>query len=472
MTNYISNRTFDEIELGESATLSHTLTSKDILLFAVMSGDVNPAHVDADYAKSDFFHHIVAHGMWTGSLISTVLGTILPGPGTIYVGQKFNFLKPVLIGDTITAKVVVRAKHEEKEIVELECVCTNQLGKEVITGEATVIAPTEKINRKRVILPQVEFKKERCPYHERIIQLAKKFDPIKTAIVYPVNKVSLEGALDSMRENLIVPILIGPEHQMKSLAKDEKIDLSGLEIVDAPHGRAAAEMAVQMARKGLVEAIMKGDLHTDELLHPVVDKVSGLQTDRRISHVSVIDTPAYPRPLFVTDAAVNIFPHLNDKKDIIQNAIDLFQAVGFGIPKVAILSAIETVSEKIPSTLDATALCKMAERGQITGGLLDGPLAFDNALSEEAAHIKKIHSAVAGRADILVVPDVESGNMLLKQLILLADATFAGLVMGAKVPIILTSRSSSLLARTASSALALLYLRNRQQKNQNDDISF
>lgn len=248
------------------------------------------------------------------------------------------------------------------------------------------------------------------------------------------------------------------------VAKEEKIDISGLMIIPTLHSHAAADAAVQLLNEGGAEAIMKGAIHTDELLHPIMDKITGLRTARRISHISVLDTSAYPRSLFVTDAAVNIFPSLSDKKDIIQNAIDLFHAVEQRTPRVAILSAAETVNENIPSTLDATALCKMAERQQIQGALLDGPLSFDTALSVEAACLKHLHSQVAGRADILIVPDLESGNMILKQFTLLSKATMAGIVMGAKVPIILTSRSSDIFSRQASCALALLWARNSSKR--------
>ena len=459
MDGFVENKVFDEIEIGDTASLDHTLTRKDIELFAVMSGDVNPAHVDEEYASSDMFHKIIAHGMWGGSLISTVLGTQLPGPGTIYLGQTFRFLKPVAIGDQITARVTVTAKDEVKKRLTLSCVCLNQNGKEVITGEAEVIAPTEKVRRKRVQLPQVEFVRGEWPHHNRAICGAEGLAPIKTAVVHPVDVTSLEGAIEAAEAKLIIPILIGPVDKIKKAAKEAKIDISSYEIVPTLHSHAAADAAVRMVREGRVEAIMKGKLHTDELMHAVVDKENGLRTGRRMSHVAMADIPEFPRPLFITDAAINIHPTLAEKRDIVQNAVDLYHAVNHAAPRVALLSAVETVNEAIPSTLDATALCKMAERGQIKGALLDGPLAFDNAISEEAAKIKGIHSQVAGRADILVVPDIESGNILFKQLTLLSGACTADIVMGAQVPIILTSRSDGSAARKASCALALLMVR-------------
>lgn len=460
MDGLIENRTFDEIEIGDTAEVQHTLTKRDIDLFAIMSGDVNPAHVDEEYARSDMFHKIIAHGMWGGSFISTVLGTELPGPGTIYLNQTFQFLKPVAIGDTITARVTVREKKKEKHIVIFDCVCINQDGKEVIKGEAVVIAPTEKVSRKRIRLPDIEFKKEQCPHHHRAICMAQGLEPLKTAVVHPVDGNSLKGAVASAKAGIIVPVLVGPEAKIKAVAKEEKIDISAYKIINTKHSNEAAEVAVAMVKKGEAEALMKGKLHTDELMQEVVNKERGLRTGRRISHVIMADIPAYPKPLFVTDSAINIHPTLSEKKDIVQNAIDLFRSLDLGTPRVAIISAVETVNEKIQSTLDATALCKMADRGQITGALLDGPLAFDNAVSEEAAKVKNIRSQVAGKADILVVTDLESGNILLKQLTLFSGASVAGVVMGAQVPIILTSRSSGELARVASSALALLSVRS------------
>lgn len=464
MDGYIENKIFDEIEIGDSAFVEHTLTQKDIQLFAVMSGDVNPAHLDEEYARSDLFHKIIAHGMWGGSLISTVLGTQLPGPGTIYLHQDFDFLKPVGIGDTITARVTVTKKDEKKHRLTLACVCLNQDGKEVITGTAEVIAPTEKVKRKRVRLPEIEFKEEECPNHHRVICFAEGLPPLKVAVVHPVDAASLKGAVAAAEAGIIEAILIGPEAKIRAVAEEEKIDLSPYTIIATPHSHAAAEIAVRMAREGKVEALMKGKLHTDELMHAVVDKENGLRTGRRMSHVFMADIPKFPRALYVTDAAINIAPDLTVKQDIVQNAVDLFLVVEDRTPRVALLSAVETVNKDIPSTLDATALCKMAERGQITGALLDGPLAFDNAISEEAAEIKGIRSQVAGKADILVMPDLESGNVMLKQLVLLSGAHTAGIVMGAQVPIILTSRASGDIARKASCALALLVVRGRRAK--------
>ncbi|ACF03536.1 bifunctional enoyl-CoA hydratase/phosphate acetyltransferase [Rhodopseudomonas palustris] len=455
----IQNRTFDEIEVGDTASLVRTLTYRDIEVFAVMSGDVNPMHVDAAFAKSDMFHQVVAHGMWGGALISTLLGTQLPGPGTIYLDQSLRFARPVLLGDTVTVTVTVKEKNAAKKRLLLDCRATNQRGEEVITGLAEVIAPVEKISRPRVLLPEIDLNRTAQRY-ERLIEMTRGLQPIRTAVVHPVDSASLLGAVEAAREGLIVPVLVGPEAKIRAAAAQAAVDLAGYEIVAVEHSAAAAEAGVAMARAGEVEAVMKGALHTDELMHAVVDRTRGLRTARRISHVYAIDAPDYPRALLVTDAAINIYPTLADKRDIIQNAIDLAHALGIAEPRVAILSAVETVTESIRSTLDAAALCKMAERGQIKGGILDGPLAFDNAVSEEAAKTKGIVSQVAGRADIFVVPDLEAGNMLAKQLEYLAHARVAGIVLGARVPIILTSRADKTLARLGSCAIALLLARH------------
>ncbi|TDK62764.1 bifunctional enoyl-CoA hydratase/phosphate acetyltransferase [Sapientia aquatica] len=458
----IENVTFDEIGLGATARLTRTLTHQDIELFAIVSGDVNPAHVDEEFAKSDMFHKVIAHGMWGGALISTLLGTELPGPGTIYLNQSLKFLAPVGLGDTVTAVVKVVEKSETKHHVILECSITNQLGVAVISGRAEVIAPTEKISRARVVLPEAELHVKGRRYAQ-LIGLTQGMQPITTAVVHPVDTVSLIGAVEAAKQGLIIPILIGPEAKIRLAAEQAQLDLSPYQLIPTEHSEQSAVVAVALARSGKVEALMKGSLHTDELMHAVVDPALGLRTSRRMSHVFAIDAPHYPRPLFITDAALNIAPNLEDKRDIVQNAIDLTHALGIAEPRVALLAAVETVNSTMISTLHAAALCKMAERGQITGGILDGPLAFDNAVSVEAAKTKGIVSPVAGFADIFLVPDIEAGNMLAKQLEYLADAEIAGIVLGARVPIILTSRADKTMARLGSCAIALLLARNSTQ---------
>jgi phosphate acetyltransferase len=291
--------------------------------------------------------------------------------------------------------------------------------------------------------------------YEQMLEKCKSLDPVPTAVAHPCEKSALAGAIEAADLGLIVPILVGPRSKIEAIAKAAGIDISKYEIVDTPNSHASAAKAVELLREARAELLMKGSLHTDELMSAVVSREGGLRTGRRISHVFVMDIPTYHKVLFITDGAINIAPTLEDKVDICQNAVDLITALGVTDPKVAILSAVETVTSKIPSTVDAAALCKMAERGQIAGAILDGPLAFDNAISKEAAHTKGIRSRVAGDPDILLAPDLEAGNMLAKQLSFLANADSAGLVLGARVPIILTSRADSVRARIASCGVAM-----------------
>jgi phosphate acetyltransferase len=300
--------------------------------------------------------------------------------------------------------------------------------------------------------------------YERLIERAKQVPPATTVVVHPCDETSLRGPVEAAEAGIIVPILVGPSARISAVAREHRLNIDRFEIVDVPHSEAAAARAVELIHASKGELLMKGSLHTDELMREVTSGKTGLRTARRISHVFIMDVPTYSETLFITDAAINIFPDLDAKRDIVQNAIDLFTQVGLGTPRVAILSAVETVTAKIPSTIEAAALCKMAERGQITGGDLDGPLAFDNAIDPEAARIKGIKSAVAGRAQILVVPDLEAGNMLAKNLTFLAKADAAGIVLGARVPVVLTSRADSVRSRMASCAVAVLYAHARRGK--------
>jgi phosphate acetyltransferase len=298
--------------------------------------------------------------------------------------------------------------------------------------------------------------------YDKLISLAKEVPPASTVVVHPCDETSLRGPCEAAELGIITPILVGPAEKITAVARQHGIDISRCQLVDAPHSEAAAANAVQLIHEGKGELLMKGSLHTDELMRAVTSGTTGLRTARRISHVFIMDVPTYADTLFITDAAINIFPDLEAKRDIVQNAIDLFTQIGLGTPLVAILSAVETVTPKIPSTIDAAALCKMADRGQITGGILDGPLAFDNAISPQAAEIKGIKSAVAGHAQILVVPDLEAGNMLAKNLTFLSNADAAGIVLGARVPIVLTSRADSVRSRMASCGVAVLYAHARR----------
>ena len=298
--------------------------------------------------------------------------------------------------------------------------------------------------------------------YEKLISLAKEVPPARTVVVHPCDESSLRGACEAAELGIINPILVGPMAKITAVAKQYGIEVARYELVDVPHSDAAAAKGVELIHQGKGELLMKGSLHTDELMSAVTSGTTGLRTARRISHVFIMDVPTHSDTLFITDAAINIFPDLEAKRDIVQNAIDLFTQIGLGTPRVGILSAVETVTPKIPSTIDAAALCKMADRGQITGGVIDGPLAFDNAISPEAAEIKGIKSPVAGRAQILVVPDLEAGNMLAKNLTFLSNADAAGIVLGARVPIILTSRADSVRSRMASCGVAVLYAHARR----------
>ena len=458
----VRNRTFDEITVGETASIERTLSYKDIELFAVLSGDVNPQHLDAECAASTPFHGVIAHGMLGGALISAVLGTRLPGPGTIYLGQTLKFLAPVRIGDQLRISVTVSARDEARKRLTMACECVNQDGTLVITGEAQVVAPTERIERARTTLPNVSMTIGNDGM-QRLLDYVLPLGSLRMAVVHPCDALSLGSAVDARMAGLIEPVLVGPRARIEATAQEHQLDISGMAIEDVPHSHAAAARAVELVLEGKVQALMKGSLHTDELMAAVIDKNKGLRTKRRVSHCFLMQTPAYPRPFIITDSAINIAPTLDDKADIVRNAIDLAHAIGVAEPRVAILAAVETVTASMPATLDAAALCKMADRGQITGGLLDGPLAFDNAVSIAAARVKGIESEVAGRADILVVPDLESGNMLAKQLEYLGDADTAGIVLGARVPIVLTSRADARDTRLASCAVAVLLAHHYQK---------
>lgn len=457
----VRNHPLADLRIGDHAELARTLTLRDIELFAALSGDVNPIHVEREFAGNHLFHHVVAHGMWVGSLISTVLGTMLPGPGTIYRSQSIEFLHPVVPGDTLAVGVTVAAIDAQLNRITLDCSAVNQDGVTIARGRAEVMAPLDAVSMPRVTPPDVVLH-ETGKRYKSLIDAAHRHPPIRTAVVHPVDAVSLAGAIEAARAGLIIPLLVGPRAKIEAAAAEAKLSLEGYAIADTPHSHAAARLAAQMAYEGRVQALMKGALHTDELMRAVVAKENGLLTERRVSHVFVLDVPTYSRALFITDAAINVLPDLEAKRDIVQNAIDLAHALGIAEPRVALISAVETVYPKVTSTIDAAALCKMAERGQITGGLLEGPLAFDNAIDPGAAEIKGIKSPVAGHAQILVVPDLEAGNMLAKNLTFLAKADAAGIVLGARVPIVLTSRADSVRARMASCAVAVLYAHARR----------
>lgn len=450
----LANRTADELAVGETASLSRSVTAEDIALFALVSGDANPAHLDADYAARSRFHEVIAHGMWGGGLISAVLGTVLPGPGTIYLSQTLRFERPVHVGDTITASVTVVEAMGDGRFA-LDCQCSNQMGERVIAGRAEVLAPRERVLMPRPDLPEVTI--IRHDHYAQLLEAARARGPAPVvAVVHPCDIAAIEGACDAAQLGLAAPILVGPKAKILAAAASAGRDIAAFRLVDTPHSHAAAAEAVAMVRRGEAQVLMKGALHTDELMGAVVDHETGLRTERRISHAYVLDVPGHDRPLIISDAAINIDPTLEEKADIIRNAIGLAHALGNARPKVAILAAVETVNVRMRATLDAAALCKMADRGQISGGVLDGPLAFDNAISAEAAREKGVGGPVAGAADILIVPNIEAGNMLAKQLTFLGKADASGIVLGARVPIVLTSRADSLRTRLASCAVAAL----------------
>jgi phosphate acetyltransferase len=361
----------------------------------------------------------------------------------------------VELDDTLTVSVTAEEKFPDDGTVLFDCRVVNQRGEPIITGKARVKAPTVKPTDAGSPYSEMAFRATES--FQMLIERVRHYEPMPTAVCHPCSEDALEGAIDAAESDLITPILVGPRPKIQSVADALGADISRFRLVDTRHSHESAAKAVALCRKGEAQALMKGSLHTDEIMREVIDKETGLRTEARISHVFVLDVPTYPRPFFITDAAINIYPTLEDKVHILNNAVRLAHALGNPAPKVAILSAVETVTPKIPATVEAAALCKMADRGQIQGAIIDGPLAFDNAVSKEAALVKGIRSPVAGQADIFLVPDLEAGNMLAKQLCYLAEADSAGLVLGARVPIILTSRADSAEARLASCAVAVAY---------------
>jgi phosphate acetyltransferase len=453
-----SNRTFDEIQLGETITRSHRLTRPDVEALAFVSGDVDPFHTDAQSTRQD---SMTAEAVAAEALVSALLQRRLPGPGTVIVAQDLHFGGSMTVGDMIAGTLTVKEKRPDGHQIVFGCHVTNG-DVDLITGTVTVIAPTQHIAFTDMATPEIVLR--HTDVFSRLLKRCEGMPPVLCAVVHPCDRDSLLGPLEAARRGLIVPVLVGPEAKIRAVAREAGADLAGLRIVGTEHSHEAAEKAVAMARAGEVQALMKGSLHTDELMGAVVATATGLRTARRISHVFVLDVPAYPRMLLITDAAISVAPDARAKADIAQNAIDLAHVLGIDEPRVAILAAVETVNPEMQATVDAAILCKMADRGQITGGLLDGPLAFDNAVSEEAARTKKIESRVAGRANILLAPDLEAGNMMAKQLQYLAGADSAGIVLGARVPIVLTSRADSVRSRLASTVVMALLADSQRHK--------
>ncbi|CCD99845.1 bifunctional enoyl-CoA hydratase/phosphate acetyltransferase [Bradyrhizobium sp. STM 3809] len=453
MTATIRNKTWAELKVGDHAAVERTCAVQDLILFAHVSGNTNPLMLpdgSADHGPKD----VIAPSMWVGSLISAVLGNVMPGPGTLYRSQSLEFKKRVHVGDRLRITVTCSDKREQPVAV-FRAEITDQTGDVVCAGLAEVDAPMVAIETPVRELPALIV--DHADHFARLVELAAQLPPLKTVIVCPEDHNSLGGALLSTERGLIHPVLIGDPERISAAAREIDADISGWALVPETDHRAAAARAVAMVLDGEAGAVMKGAIHSDDLLAAVVKKDGGLRTAHRISHVFALDVPTLDEILFISDAAINIAPDLLAKVDIIQNAIDLARACGLDRPRVGVLSAVETINPNIPSTLDAAVLSKMAERGQIKGGIVDGPLAMDNAIDMEAAKTKGIASLVAGHANVLIVPNLEAGNMLAKELTFVARAEAAGLVVGARVPVMLTSRADNDRARLASCALAQLY---------------
>ena len=453
MTQTIRNKSWAELEVGDKAAIERTCAVQDLILFAHVSGNTNPMMLP-DGSANHGSKEVIAPSMWVGSLISAVLGNVMPGPGTLYRSQSLEFKKRVHVGDRLRITVTCCEKREAP-VALFRAEITDQAGDLVCAGLAEIDAPTVSIETPVRELPALIV--DHADHFAKLVDLAAQLPPLKTVIVCPEDRNSLGGALLSTERGLIHPVLIGDPDRISAAAREIEADISGWALVPETDHRAAAARAVAMVLAGDAHAVMKGAIHSDELLAAVVKKDGGLRTNGRISHVFSLDVPTLDEILFISDAAINIAPDLMAKVDIVQNAIDLARACGLDRPRVGVLSAVETINPNIHSTLDAAVLSKMAERGQIKGGIVDGPLAMDNAIDMEAAKTKGIASLVAGHANVLIVPNLEAGNMLAKELTFIARAEAAGLVIGARVPVMLTSRADNDRARLASCALAQLY---------------
>ncbi|MFO1108648.1 MAG: bifunctional enoyl-CoA hydratase/phosphate acetyltransferase [Bradyrhizobium sp.] len=451
---HLVNRTFDEIQPGEIAEMRRLVTMDDLYVFAAASGNHNPVHlIDSDLDGNGNKERI-APGMFGGALISAVLGTQLPGPGTLYRRQTLDFHAHAHAGDEVIVAVKVLDKQDDGQVrlaTTIKRVSDDAL---LLSGEAIVAAPHEKFDRDDIDIPGLIVQRHR--HFEALLERTRPLPVLPTAVVCPNDTNSLGGAVLAAKESIIAPILIGSAKAIAAAAAEISADLTGFAIIDVAGDVDAAAMACQLVHDGRAAAVMKGHLHTDDLLKPMLDREHGLRVGRRFTHIFMIDVPGQPEPVFVTDAAINIAPDLATKVDICQNAIDLALSLGME-PRVGVLSAVETVNPAIQSSIDAALLSKMADRGQIRGAQVEGPLAMDNAVDLGAARTKGLKSAVAGRANILVVPGLDAGNMLAKQLAFISHAEGAGLVLGARVPIILNSRSDSPMSRLASCAVAALH---------------
>ena len=445
------NVTFGELEPGASVSAQRALTQAEVEALVLVTGEIVPFHLEDEAAAADGGLCVDAVG--AGAVISGLLERRLPGPGTRIVSQQLEFDGRIWVGEELTARVTVREKHPDTGLVTFDAEAT-VADRRVLWGTVVVEAPRRRLAYSDIATPEIVLR--RNDVFAQLLKRCEPLDPVSCAVVHPCSTDAFMGAIEAARRRLITPVLVGPLARIRAVAAANGVDLSGIRVVGTEHSHASAAAAVALARNGEVETLMKGSLHTEEIMAAVLSSQSGIRTERRVSHVFVMDVPAYERMLFVTDAGINIEPTLSVKADILRNVIDLAHALGLAEPRVAILSAIETVNPDIRSTVEAAALCKMADRGQIVGAVLDGPLAFDNAVSMRAARAKSIRSPVAGHADILMVPNLEAGNMLAKQLQYFAGADSAGIVLGARVPVVLTSRADNVRMRIGSAAVAKL----------------
>jgi len=460
MTQELTNTPYDKLEPGMEAERRRLVLADDLYVFANSSGNLNPLHLPREDGDGDGLPEAVTPSMWLAAQISAVFGNQLPGPGTLYRSQDLEFVGRAHAGDEVVTRVVLVAKEPDRVARFHTTVTRVSDGAVIVRGEATVFAPEHPQSFMADDIPGLTVQRHR--HFDALIDRAGPLPAIPTAVVAPEEENSLGGALLGADHTLIDPILIGDPLKIAAAAEALGRDISAFEIIAEPDHARAAKLGVALVHEGRAQAVMKGHLHTGQLLAAVFAREGGLRTGRQISHVFVMDVPGLDHLLMITDAAINISPDLECKVDIVQNAIDLAHTLGIDEPKVGILSAVETVNPKIPSTIDAAVLSKMADRGQIKGGLVDGPLAMDNAIDVDAAKTKGIKSLVAGRAEILVAPNMEAGNMLAKELTFVAHAEAGGIVIGAAVPVILTSRADDDAARLASCAVAALYQSNRK----------
>jgi phosphotransacetylase/acyl dehydratase len=443
---------YADLKPGMEASTTRLVRADDLYVFAHASGNVNPMHLPREDGDGDGKPEAVAPSAWVAALISGVLGNQLPGPGTLYLSQSLDFVGRAHAGESLTVTVRIEDKGPGGE-VGLTVRVEGPAGP-VCTGTARVLAPDHAVSVDASGVPGLTVQSH--ANFDRLLERAEPLPAMPTVVVCPESPDAVMGAVLGRDHTLIDPIFVGSTQKIRAAAEEAGADIFGIEIIDIPDHRAAALRSVALVHEGRAKVVMKGHLHTDQLLHAILKKEGGLRTNRRLSHVFVMDVPGLDHLLFVTDAAINIAPDLECKVSIVQNAIDLAISLGIETPKVGILSAVETVTPSIPSTIDAAVLSKMADRGQITGGLVDGPLAMDNAVDLGAARTKGLTGLVAGRAEILVAPNMEAGNMIAKELTFLAHAEAGGVVMGAQVPVILTSRADDDQARLASCAVAAL----------------